>query len=176
MENDCHMILEQFPNYKTGMDLAVYCFYIHRKKKCNAGFISSNDMCSQVCASTFLSLENTARALIHLFRSRFILKVHSIPVTHQMHCLLSFCQSFERLSWNIHVLLDLSFLPNYPSITLWSSVQKFLRISVFSSALREKVFHWHGTGKTNEHLFCVEGWIPSLHSPECTRRSNQDSG
>ena len=32
MENDCHMILEQFPNYETGMDLAEYCFHIHREK------------------------------------------------------------------------------------------------------------------------------------------------
>lgn len=136
------------------------------------GFISSNDTCSQICASTFLSLENTVRARIHLFWSRFILTVHYIPITHQMHCLGSFCQSFERLSWNISVLLDLSFF--FFSITsIYNTVKlcsRFLRSSVFSSALREKVFHWHRTGKTNERLFCVEGWIPSLNSPQCTTR------
>ena len=53
-----------------------------------------------------------------------------------MHCLGSFCQSFERLSWNMHVLFRFAFsFKISPSITLWSSVQKFLRSSV--------VFPWH---------------------------------
>lgn len=150
----------------------LYIVYTFTEKKMQCiiwGFISSNDTCSQVCASTFLSLENTVRARIHLFWSRFILKVHYIPVTHQMHCLGSFCQSFERLSWNIRVLLDLSFFPNISIYNTVKHCSKFLRSSVFSSALREKVFHWHGTGNINERLFCVEG-ILSLHSPQCTTR------
>ena len=94
MVSYCHMILEQFLNYKTSMYITVYCFYIYRKKR-NAGFISSNEMCSQVCAPVFLYLENRARALVHLFRSRFILKVHSLLVTHQMHCLRCFVRALK---------------------------------------------------------------------------------
>lgn len=82
MENDCHIRFYKFSIYQKDRHgiCAVHCFPFTGKKQ-NVRLLFSNDMCSQVCASRFLYLENTARALIHLFPSRFILKVHSIPVT-----------------------------------------------------------------------------------------------
>lgn len=76
-----------------------------------------------------------------------------------MRCLGSFCQSFERLPWNMHVLLDLPFLSKYlPNTVVHCST--ILRSSVLSFGIEGASVSLTWPWETNEHLFCAKGWIP----------------
>lgn len=153
----------------------LYIVFHSQKKKCR--FSLPICVFPSRCFQDF-TFRNTAKSLIHF-------RVHSfkkfIP-----------CQSHNRcvvLGLFVRVLKD--FLGTYmcfqiclflQNICIYNTVKhcsKFLRVSgfFFPLASREKVCYWHGPGKTNEHLFHAEEWIP-LCTAHLQRRNkgNPDSG
>lgn len=179
------MILQQFSNYKTRHAIrAMYCFSFTEKqnetkqnpKKCRTSLAK---WCVPKYVPPRFYVWKHSKSSDSLVSKWSHLK-SSFQISHVIDalscCFLVFC-------FFVRVLKDFPgtwFAFSFKIFFIYNTVNlcsKFLRsLLLFPLSLREKVLHWHGTGKTNEHLSWAKGWSLSLHSVKCKNRRTRDSG